>query len=82
MLIERVLLAAFIALFPIGTAALLSAQLWAPLVYLFWMAWPLTTGWLLARTEIGVRYCCSCRIRVWVAHPRCWHCHQPLWPDN
>lgn len=51
-IIDRVLLAGFLAMFPIGATALLLAGLWYPLIYLFWGAWPPATLWLVTRTRI------------------------------
>lgn len=77
-MVDRLVLAGFIALFPAGFLALGTAMMWGPMAYLFWIWWPLTTYWLLSRTSIGFSRCDQCLSRVPVGATRCRHCTQPL----
>jgi len=77
-LTDRLFLTGAIAMFPAGFAALLASALWWPLVYLFWVVWPLNTYWMLTKTRIGLSRCGQCLSRVPVGATRCRKCTQPL----
>lgn len=78
LLIDRLMLAAFIAMFPAGFAALAVSTVWYPLIYLFWAMWPVLTWLILTRAQIRVRRCAECMTRPKPGAVRCWRCGQPL----
>lgn len=77
-LIERVLLTAFLTMFPTGAGALLLAQLWAPLVYLFWPGWVVVTALTMSKVHLRIRRCQQCGTRARHGATRCRACTQPL----
>lgn len=77
-IVERLLLAGFVAMFPAGFVALIASALWWPLVYLFWAVWPLTTYWLLTKTGLSFSRCTQCLSHVPRGATRCRKCTQPL----
>jgi hypothetical protein len=78
LLIDRLMLNGFIAMFPAGFAALAVATVWYPLIYLFWVVWPVLTWYLLTHTRIRIRRCTECMTRPKPGAVRCRACGQPL----
>lgn len=79
-LIDRLILASFLAMFPTGFASITLSWIWYPLIYLFWLGWPLLTWVILTKKEITFRRCSECMSRTKRGAVRCRKCGQPLEP--
>jgi hypothetical protein len=74
LVIDRVLMTGFVTAVAAGGVALLLAQLFAPLVYVFWAIWPAAFLGLWRHVEVAVARCPDCLKRMKVGAVRCRKC--------